>query len=52
MATLVDEHQTAGYRSVHWDSRGRDGSNLPGGVYLYRLEAGNYIQIRKMVLLK
>jgi agmatine deiminase len=52
VATLVDQHQTAGYRSVHWDSRTRDGRNLPGGIYLYRLQTGDYIQVRKMVLLE
>ena len=37
----------AGYRHVTFDA-----SNLPSGVYLYRLEAGSFAQTKQMVLLK
>lgn len=47
IATLVDKHQGAGEYSATFD-----GSGLPSGVYLYRLSAGSYSQIRKMMLLK
>lgn len=48
VATLVDEYQTAGNRIVRWDA----GSELSSGIYFYRLQAGSYVEMRKMVLLK
>jgi len=47
VATLVDEYQRAGYKSVRWDARG-----LASGVYLYRLEAGNFTAVKKLVVIK
>ena len=47
VATLVDETQPAGYRSVRFDA-----ASLPSGVYYYRLSAGSFTQVRKMMLLK
>lgn len=44
---LVDAHQPAGYYTVDFDA-----SNLPSGVYFYRLEAGHFQQTRKFLLLK
>lgn len=45
--TLIDEHQTAGAHSVTFN-----GNNLPSGIYFYRLQAGNYVETKKMILLK
>jgi hypothetical protein len=47
VATLVSERLTAGKYKYDWDASG-----LASGVYLYRLQAGDYIQTRKMVLLR
>ncbi len=47
IATLVDGFQEAGYKSVAWNSGG-----IASGVYLYCLTAGNFVQTRKLVLLK
>jgi len=47
VATLLDENQTAGFRSVRFDA-----SQLSSGVYFYRFEAGQTMSIRKMILLK
>jgi len=47
IATLVNEQLAPGTYSVDFDA-----SQLPSGVYFYLLEAGNYIQTRKMILLK
>jgi len=44
---LVDEEKPAGLHSAHWDA-----SNLASGVYLYRLQAGDFVQTMKMLLLK
>jgi len=47
VAVLVDEIQTAGAHRLMFDA-----SRLPSGVYLCRLEAGEMMQTRKIVLLK
>jgi len=45
--TLVDGELGSGYHEVNFDA-----SRLASGVYLYQLQAGEYISIRKMVLIK
>jgi hypothetical protein len=47
VATLVSDRLSAGSYSYEWDA-----SNLASGVYLYRLKAGDYIETRKMILMK
>jgi len=47
VATLVDGRQTAAYKSVRWDA-----SSFSSGVYFYRLKAGDFVETRKMILLK
>ena len=49
---LVDEFQTAGYRQILWDGRNERGDQVSSGVYLYRIDAGDYNEVRKMSLLK
>ena len=44
---LVNEYKPAGNYSVSFD-----GSNLSSGVYFYKLEAGNFSEIKKMILMK
>ena len=48
MAVLLDNQlRNAGTHSVEFEA-----SNLPSGVYLYRLEAGNFSKARQMIMLK
>ena len=50
--TLVNQTQDAGYRSVIWDATNDYGKPVSAGIYLYQIQAGEYIQTKKMVLLK
>jgi hypothetical protein len=47
VATLVDEYKPAGSYELEFD-----GSKLTSGVYFYQLKAGNYVDTKKMVLMK
>jgi hypothetical protein len=50
--TLVNENQESGRYEVQWDGKNNSGNSLSSGVYLYRLNAGNYIKTLKMILLR
>jgi len=50
--TLINQTQDAGYRSVIWDSTNNYGKPISAGIYLYQIQAGEYMQTKKMVLLK
>ena len=50
--TLMDQPQDAGYRSVIWDATNDYGKPVSAGIYLYQIQAGEYISTKKMVLLK
>ena len=52
VTTLVDEYQTAGFRKVDWNGQNEAGETVSSGVYFYRLTTGNYVQTKKMILLK
>jgi hypothetical protein len=43
---LVDEHKQAGYHFVNWDAK-----EMASGLYFYRIKAGEFEQVRKMLLL-
>ena len=49
---LVNTTQQAGFKSVKWDATDSFGKPLSAGVYLYQIQAGEFVQTKKMVLLK
>ena len=49
---LVDELQEAGYYTVSWDGKDKNGREVPSGIYFYRIEAGSFVTTRKAVLLR
>lgn len=50
--TLVKSRQTANQHQVVWDSKDDNGKPVAAGVYLYRLEAGNFTNTKRLILLK
>jgi hypothetical protein len=50
--TLFDGHQEAGMQNLTWNGRDDDGNQLSSGIYFYRLQADDFIQTRKMSLVK
>jgi len=50
--TLVDENQTAGKKEVTWDGRDENRNEVASGVYFYKLQAGDFAQTKKMVLIR
>jgi parallel beta-helix repeat protein len=52
VVTLVDEKQTAGNKSVIWDGRNRYSNQVSTGLYIYVLKAGDFINSKRMVLLR
>jgi hypothetical protein len=47
VATIISEKLPAGNYSRKWNA-----ANMPSGIYFYRLKAGDFIETRKLVLLK
>jgi hypothetical protein len=49
---LVNTNQSSGFKSIQWDATNNQGQPVSGGVYLYTIEAGDFRQTKKMILLK
>ena len=50
--TLVNGSQTAGFKSVQWNATNDRNEPVSAGLYLYTIQAGEFRQTKKMVLLK
>jgi len=50
--TLFSGDEKAGYKSVFWDGRNLSGRMVSAGIYFYRLDAGNFSSVKKMVVLR
>ncbi len=50
--TLVNGTMSAGNFSVRWDGTSAFGEHVSSGVYLYRIQAGSFSSVKKMVMLK
>ena len=50
--TLVNNSQTAGYKSIQWNATNNRNEPISAGLYLYAIQAGEFRQTKKMVLLK
>ena len=52
VSNLVNNQQYGGYKSVKWNATNNQGEPVSAGVYLYKIQAGDFVDTRKMILLK
>ncbi|MDO9066896.1 MAG: T9SS type A sorting domain-containing protein, partial [Deltaproteobacteria bacterium] len=50
--TLVNETKPAGAYQVEWDGKDGCGLKVSSGVYIYRLQTGDFMETKKMVIIK
>ncbi|MBD3341720.1 MAG: VWA domain-containing protein [Candidatus Lokiarchaeota archaeon] len=50
--TLVSEEKSAGYHNVKWNSLNNAGKKVSSGIYFYKIVAGDFIEIKKMILIE
>lgn len=50
--TLVDVEQAAGDYTIHWDGKNADGKPVASGTYLYKIAAGEFVQTKRMTLVR
>ena len=50
--TFVDARQVAGEHSIQWDGTNEAGNLVTSGVYLYRLKAESFVEMRKMMFIR
>ncbi len=50
--TLVNRHESPGFKSVVWDGRDNKGKMASSGLYIYRIETGKFVKSHKMLLVK
>jgi len=52
VTTLVDGQKDAGYYQVLWNGKNCSGQEVASGVYFYRIKAGSFVKVKKLVLLR
>ena len=50
--TLINGSQTAGYKTIQWNATNNVGQPVSAGLYLYTIQAGDFRETKKMILLK
>ena len=50
--TLLDDPHEPGYYTVSWDGKDNKGKEVSSGIYLYWIKAGDFVQAKRMLLLK
>ena len=49
---LVNTNESPGYKSIQWNATNNQGEPVSAGVYLYKIQAENFVDTKKMILLK
>ena len=52
VTALVHKKQPAGYYKISWDGLNDKHQTITSGIYFYRMQAGEYVKVRRMILLK
>ena len=50
--TILNQQQDPGYKSLIWDATNDYGKPVSAGMYLYQIEANNFLKTKKMILVK
>jgi hypothetical protein len=49
---LVNKHYLEGCHSIVWDGKDENGNNCPSGIYFYKMIAGRFVYMKKMMIIK
>ena len=49
---LLDKEEAAGEYRITWDGRSDSGSRVSSGMYFYRIKAGSFVSVKKMIMVK
>ena len=49
---LINTNQSSGFKSIQWNATNNQGQPVSAGVYLYKIQAGDFVDTKKMILLK
>ncbi len=49
---LLNKEEAAGEYRITWDGRSDNGSRVSSGMYFYRIEAGSFVSVKKMIMVK
>ena len=52
VSNLVNANQSSGHKSIQWNATNNQGEPVSAGVYLYKIQAGDFVDAKKMILLK
>jgi len=50
--SLVNMNQNPGYKTIEWNATNDYGQSVSAGMYIYTIQAGSFMDTKKMVLLK
>ncbi len=50
--SLITNSYAAGYHNILWNGRNDSGNKVTSGLYIYRIKAGKFISVKKMLMLK
>jgi FlgD Ig-like domain len=50
--TLVNDNVAAGFQSISWNGKNEMGQTVATGMYVYRIQAGSFVSVKKMLMLK